>query len=170
MPRHDLPPRSDPGTPLWARLLAVPLAFGVACIVAPLPTMTLPAITGDAFGSGSGTGAAILFTLPIFAIFTAIFSGPFALPIILVLAVRNVRSVGVHVGLGVLASVPAMILFALSMEGLTASVIGAILGGGALGGLTVSATRENVERWLGGSSGSRAGFGPAALPSRGVTL
>ena len=135
----------DGVAPLWARLVAAPTAFGLACVIAPLPTMTLPAMVA---GAGFDGGPAILLTLPLFAILTAIFAGPFALPIILALAVRGVRSVGAHVGLGIVASVPAMLLFAATMEGLATPVIGAILGGGALGGLTVSAVRDNAERWL----------------------
>ena len=153
-------------TPFWIRMLAVPAAFATACLVAPLPTMALPSLEPNVFSDG---GPGVLLALPLFALFTGIFAGPFALPIILVLAARNVRSVGAHVGLGALASVPAMFLFSALMEGLSAPIAGAIVGGGALGGLTVSAVRENVERWLSSLARPRETHAAMRLPSRGAT-
>ena len=159
--------------PLWMRLLALPPAFGLAYLVAPLPTLAVPMFATDIV-QGSAGASPLLF-LPILAVFTALFAGPFALPVMLWMAVRNVRSVGAQVAGGLLSSVPAMVLFAATMEGLTGPIIGAILGGGALGGLTVSAVRDGVERHLSGNGlpGEAAPLPPGvptALPSPRQTL
>ena len=156
--------------PLWMRLLALPPAFGLACLIASLPTLALTACIAH-----GPMGAIALFLLPVLAILTALFAGPFALPVMLWMAVRNVRSVGAQVLGGTLASIPATVLFAATMEGLTGPIVGAILGGGALGGLTVSAVRDGVERHLSGNGLPDAATAtplgvPPMLPSPTQTL
>lgn len=130
--------------PLWGRLLGVPFAFAAACLVAPLPVLVLPELAGGA--TGTDLGPAILLVLPLLALFTGVFAGPFALPALLVLAVRDTRSVGIHVALGALATLPAMAFFQASMPGeLTPGLAGAMVLGGGMGGLAASAVRDRVE-------------------------
>ena len=191
-PRSATPPRSAPDAsilmsdaspserpaPLPARLLAVPPALVAACLVAPLPTLALPSLGPVAAWTGGGDPA-VLLRLPLFAIFTGLFAGPFALPVLVVMAVRNARSVGANVLAGSLVTLPAMGAFELLFGLLTGPVVGAILGGGALGGLVASAVRDRIEgalagalaggRWHGGRRRAHAVAGPErrAPPPRG---
>ena len=93
---------------LSLRLLAVPPAFAAACLVGPLPTLAVFAAGSGAWGPMAN---AMLFLLPVLSLFTAIFSVPFALPIMLWLAATDRRGVGLQVVLGMLAAIPATIWF-----------------------------------------------------------
>ena len=152
--------------PLSGRLLATVPAFVVACIVAPLPTVAVMMLTdGFGFGASWGPGATrALMILPVLSFFTGLFSGPFALPILVAMAWRDVRGLVPHVALGMLATLPAMAFFAASVPGeLSAAVAAAIVAGGALGGFAASAARDAVEECaiaLGGF-GVAHGHGPA---------
>ena len=131
----------DPA-PLAVRVAAVPPAFLFAAVIAVLPTVATLHL-----GSGVGpTQLQALLIVPLLAFFTVVFSGPVARPILLVMAWRDVRGVGWQVLWGLLATLPAMAFFAQSMPNqLTWPVAGAILLGGALGGLAASAARDGVE-------------------------
>ena len=158
-----------PAASRFARLVAAPFGFGVACLVAPLPVLALPEIAGE-------VGTPVLLMLPVLALFTGVFAGPFALPVILAMAWRDVRSVGWQVAWGMAVTLPAMAFFVASMPGeLSATVAGAILSGGAIGGLACSATRDGVETVLQRMARRpERGFGPervlAPLQSRRETL
>ena len=136
--------------PLGARLLAAVPGFIVACLVAPIPTAAFFSFPGTEFSMGGwGLGAMRgLMILPIFWGFTAVFSGPFALPVLFAMAWRDARGLVPHVGLGIAATLPAMAWFQAAMSGgLPAPIVGTILAGGALGGFAASAARDAVESW-----------------------
>ena len=167
----------EPGVPLWGRLLGVPFAFAAACLVAPLPVLVLPELASGT--TGPGFKPSILLFLPLLALFTGAFSGPFALPALLVLAVRDTRSVGLHVALGALVTLPAMAFFAASVPGeLSSGLAGAMVLGGGMGGLAASAVRDRVEAvarrvlatrrgWLGARAAAPA---ISPVPTAGETL
>ena len=147
------------------RLAAAPPAFVFAALIAVLPTVA----TVDFGVAGGPMRLEALLMVPLLAIFTVVFSGPFALPVLLVLAWRNARGVGLQVLWGLLATLPAMAFFAVAVPGqLTWSVAGAIVLGGALGGLAASAARDGVETFLSAlpSLGARASVRLAALCAR----
>ena len=133
---------------MGTRLFATVPAFVVACLLAPLPTVAAMALTGE-FGMTTTWGPSAmraLMILPVLAVFTGVFSGPFAVPILVAMALRDVRGLVPHVGLGMLATLPAMAFFVASVPGeLTGTVAAAIVAGGALGGFAASAVRDAVE-------------------------
>ena len=145
------------------RLAAGLFGFGAACLAAPLPVLAIPG-----FGGISPSGSEVLLLLPILAIFTAIFAGAFALPIILSLAWCDVRSVGCQVAWGMAATLPAMAFFAVSMPGdLTGPIASAIVIGGAVGGFVCSAARDGVETLMQRIAlRPQAGFGPERMFSQ----
>lgn len=149
MPCHPDRLTREPA-PRGARLFAAVPAFAVACVLSPLPTLAVAIVT-DASGLLGGWGPnalKALMILPILAVFTGIFSGPFAAPILLAMAWRDVRGLVPHVGLGMLATLPAMAFFAASMpRQLDATIAGAIVAGGAIGGFAASAVRDAVEAY-----------------------
>ena len=142
-------PRPSAGdAPLHARLIAVPLAFAVAAVVAVLPTAALDELASVIGGPPAGPGDALLL-VPLLAVHTCIFAGPFALPVLLALAAWNRNGVALHVVLGTLSTLPAMGAFALVFPGgLGPSIVGSILAGGALGGLAAQIARGAAERAL----------------------
>ena len=154
--RLTRPPASLP-----TRLVAATVAFGLACVVAPIPTvatlmLTDPSFMGTAASTIWGPSALrALAVLPILAFFTGVFSGPFALPTLLAMAARDARGVAAHVLLGALVTLPAMLLFAASIPGeLSPAIAGAIVGGGALGGIAASSVRDTFENaWIAWTTG-----------------
>ena len=141
-------PIDRPPAHILVRLAAVPIAFGMACLVAPLPTlMAKEALAGVDEGLTGMTGWHLrdLALLPLLSIFTALFSGPVALPILFVLACRNARGVGLQTLLGTIAAIPAMILFVVLMAPLPPAIALTILTGGAVGGFVASSARDGVE-------------------------
>ena len=89
---------------------------------------------------------AMLLCLPVLAFLVAFFAGPFALPVLLLMAARDMRGILAHVVLGATVTLPAMAVFSLVMpRELDAPLVGAILAGGALGGFAASAARDATE-------------------------
>ena len=154
--RSTIPPFGDrPPAPLLVRLAATGPAYAFACLVASLPTaMLIPNGTEAPDGAARLLLGDLVATFPpdvvaALTVFIAIFAAPVAVPTLLVLAARNVRGVGIQVGLGTLATLPAIALFLL-LPGvpLPLSIVGTILAGGALGGLAASSARDGMEMTL----------------------
>ena len=137
MPPIEIDP--NPVT-LGTRLFGACLATAADCAIAPFPTIVLLAIEG-------GVGV-FWFGYLVGVILTISCAGPFALPILLLLAAFGVNVRFVHVALGTVVVLPAALMFeggALLLEPFILS----IALGGALGGYVGWSVRE----WVEGSDG-----------------
>ena len=138
--------------PLGARLLAAPAAFVVACALSPLPVLALWAASGGVDPGSHGAtlwgpaALGVLLFLPVLLFLVGLFAGPFALPVLVLMAALDLRGLPAHVALGMAVTLPAMAAFSLAVpDALNGPVAGAILAGGALGGFAASAARDFVE-------------------------
>ena len=172
-PRPDSRPncrpnhRCRPPAPAGARLFAALPGFVSACLVAPVPFLATAILARDPVVEavlGSHVLIALLF-LPFAAFFVGMVAGPIALPVLLVMAARDVRGVRAHAALGALVTLPPLaVVTTHTTSAPTGAEMAAVVVGGAIGGIAASVVRDATERlWTSRWDGIPRWHGDASL-------